>query len=97
MSGAGGRDEYLYQQQKVEEESGSHGNNNNNNNASGNGGGGGGIKHAPSLAQIFGTANAAGNNFLRRRDGAIEQSVVVAAAQANAPGVHDEQEQRATQ
>ena len=62
VSGAGGRDEYLYQQQKVEEESGSHGNNNNNNNASGNGGGGGGIKHAPSLAQIFGTANAAGNN-----------------------------------
>jgi Na+/H+ antiporter NhaD/arsenite permease-like protein len=62
VSGAGGRDEYLYQQQKVEEESGSHGNNNNNNNASGNGGGGGGIKHAPSLAQIFGTANASGNN-----------------------------------
>ena len=61
VSGAGGRDEYLYQQ-KVEEESGSHGNNNNNNNASGNGGGGGGMQHAPSLAQIFGTANAAGNN-----------------------------------
>jgi hypothetical protein len=58
VSGAGGRDDYLYQQ-KLEEESGSNGNNNNN--ASGNGGGDG-MQHAPSLAQIFGTANAAGNN-----------------------------------
>ena len=67
VSGAGGRDDYLYQQklqrsrreEEEEEESGS--NSNNNNNANGNGGGGG-MQHAPSLAQIFGTANAAGNN-----------------------------------